>query len=58
MFAVAPDIRRGRGVIVGIRCKTSAKGESMDRWQWLLQMILTCAALVRLLVTGRRNGWI
>jgi len=30
----------------------------MDGWQWLLQVILTCAALVRLLVTGRRNGWI
>lgn len=30
----------------------------MDRSQWLLQMILTFASLVRLLVTGRRNGWI
>jgi hypothetical protein len=30
----------------------------MDRWQWLLQVILTCAALVRLFVTGRRKGWI
>lgn len=30
----------------------------MDRWQWLLQMILTLAALGRLLMTGRRNGWI
>jgi hypothetical protein len=34
------------------------KEKAMDRWQWLLQVILTCAALVRLLVTGRRNGWI
>lgn len=30
----------------------------MDKAQWLLQVILACAALVRLLVTGRRNGWI
>jgi hypothetical protein len=30
----------------------------MERWQWLLQLVFTCAALVRLLVTGRRNGWI
>ncbi len=30
----------------------------MDRWQWLLRVILTFAALGRLLVTGRRNGWI
>lgn len=30
----------------------------MDRWQWLLQVIFACASLVRLLVTGRRKGWI
>lgn len=30
----------------------------MNHGQWLLQVFLTCAALVRLLVTGRRNGWI
>jgi hypothetical protein len=30
----------------------------MDRWQWLLQMVLAFAALGRLLMTGRRKGWI
>jgi hypothetical protein len=30
----------------------------MDRWQWLLQMILAFAALGRLLANGRRKGWI
>jgi hypothetical protein len=30
----------------------------MNRWQWLLQVLLAFASLGRLLVTGRRNGWI
>jgi hypothetical protein len=30
----------------------------MHKAQWLMQVILACAALVRLLAAGRRNGWI
>jgi hypothetical protein len=30
----------------------------MERTQWLIQTVLALAALIRLLVSGRRNGWI
>ena len=30
----------------------------MHQAQWLVQMLLALAALIQLLWTGRRNGWI
>ena len=33
-------------------------GTDMERTQWLIQTVLALAALIRLLVSGRRNGWI
>jgi hypothetical protein len=33
-------------------------GTDVERTQWLIQTVLALAALIRLLVSGRRNGWI
>jgi len=44
--------------IIAIAQTKHGKEAPMQQAQWLLQTLLALAALVRLLRTGRRNGWI
>jgi hypothetical protein len=58
MFAAGGDIRRTACHRHDDPQDLSEREQAMDRWQWLLRVILTLAALTRLLTVGRRNGWI